>query len=766
MGAGGDRVLAEAQDGSGTNNANFSTPPDGTSGRMQMYRFTFPGPDRDGDLDAEIVLHELTHGLSNRLIGNADGLIWSAGRGMGEGWSDFYALSLLNGSNADDPDARYASGSYATYQLGGLTDNYVYGIRRFPYSTDNTVNPLTWADVDDVTADMSGGIAPSPLGFELAGGFEVHNSGEVWMLTLWEVRSRVIADPAGAAGDVPTGNQTMLRLVTDALKMTPSNPSFLDGRDALIAADCLTNGCANERWIWEGFADRGLGYGAVAPLGQMGFSNLGNMAIGESFSLPRLDAGTVGADDTGGNADGAVDPGEPISLTIDLVNPWQGPAFDAASATATLTTATPGVTIVDGTSSYGAVPAGGSASGDPFVVILSPAAACGQSIRFTVETTSSLGTTSFDVVLRVGTPSGTGAPVTYTSTPSLAIPDGDSRGVFDTLSIPDDLEIADLDFRIDSLSHTWTGDLTVMLRGPNGLGGDLIWLRGILFGSANANGDNFVDTVIDDESANDLNQTTPGQAPYTGSWSPAFNGAVWLLFGDPALFPDPVGLLSRYAGMSTQGDCQALVADQFTPDAGTLNSWSLIVTPTAFSCAGFVQAVEVSGTKALTSPMPVEVGDTVTYEVVLTNDGAAGQDDNPGDELVDVLPPALSLVSASATSGTATANVGTNTVTWNGSLAPLGGSVTITIEAVVNAGYEGTVVVNVGTIQYDGDDDGTNESVATTDDPDSEESGDATVFEVLGQSVLEIPTLSEVGLAAMLLLLAGAGLHVMRRRTA
>ena len=36
-GAGGDYVKAEAQDGSGTNNANFSTPSDGSSGRMQMY---------------------------------------------------------------------------------------------------------------------------------------------------------------------------------------------------------------------------------------------------------------------------------------------------------------------------------------------------------------------------------------------------------------------------------------------------------------------------------------------------------------------------------------------------------------------------------------------------------------------------------------------------------------------------------------------------------------------------------------------------------
>lgn len=36
-GTGNDYVIADAQDGSGTDNANFSTPTEGTSGRMQMY---------------------------------------------------------------------------------------------------------------------------------------------------------------------------------------------------------------------------------------------------------------------------------------------------------------------------------------------------------------------------------------------------------------------------------------------------------------------------------------------------------------------------------------------------------------------------------------------------------------------------------------------------------------------------------------------------------------------------------------------------------
>lgn len=42
-GQGGDYVRSEAQDGSGTNNANFATPPDGGTGRMQMFLWNSGG---------------------------------------------------------------------------------------------------------------------------------------------------------------------------------------------------------------------------------------------------------------------------------------------------------------------------------------------------------------------------------------------------------------------------------------------------------------------------------------------------------------------------------------------------------------------------------------------------------------------------------------------------------------------------------------------------------------------------------------------------
>ena len=101
------------------NNSNFTPMPEGTSPRMQMYIFNGPTPDRDGDVDAEIILHEYTHGLSNRRVGGGVGIDWighpQAGA-LGEGWSDFYALSLLSEEN-DDIHAKYAMGGYVTYQV-------------------------------------------------------------------------------------------------------------------------------------------------------------------------------------------------------------------------------------------------------------------------------------------------------------------------------------------------------------------------------------------------------------------------------------------------------------------------------------------------------------------------------------------------------------------------------------------------------------------------------------------------------------------------
>jgi uncharacterized repeat protein (TIGR01451 family) len=174
-------------------------------------------------------------------------------------------------------------------------------------------------------------------------------------------------------------------------------------------------------------------------------------------------------------------------------------------------------------------------------------------------------------------------------------------------------------------------------------------------------------------------------------------------------------------------------------------------------------SVVISATKTVSGQFIP--GGSVTYTVVLTNTSGLDQADNPGAELTDVLPAQLTLVSASATSGTAVATVATNTVTWDGPIAA-GASVTITIQATVKPDVPaGTTVSNQGTVSYDANGDGTNETTAGTDDPAAGGPNDPTTFVVAGGvDLTEIPTLNEVGLAVLVLLLALGGTVLMRRR--
>ena len=274
-GSGNDAVLADVQDGGGTDNANFSTPPDGSPARMQMYVFTGPTPDRDGDFDAEVVLHEHTHGLSNRLVGGGVGISALQTGGMGEGWSDFYGMALLSDAS-DNVNGNYAAGAYVSYQLSGLTSNYYYGIRRYPYTTDMTKNPLTLKDIDPSLASPHAGIPLSPLfGSSNSNPSEVHGQGEVWCVALWEVRAALINKLGYAAG-----NSMVLQIVTDGMKLAPVNPTFLQARDAIIQADLVNDSGANKNELWAAFAKRGMGSSATVP----GSSTTSGVV--EAFDIP------------------------------------------------------------------------------------------------------------------------------------------------------------------------------------------------------------------------------------------------------------------------------------------------------------------------------------------------------------------------------------------------------------------------------------------------------------------------------------------------
>ncbi|OBZ90636.1 Extracellular metalloproteinase 4 [Choanephora cucurbitarum] len=258
----GDAVIANAQDGSGRNNANFATPPDGKHGKMRMYIWDQTHPMRDGDFESGIVIHEYTHGVSTRLTGgpmNSNCLGWGEAGGMGEGWGDFVATTI-----------RMRPEYKRTVEFGmGDYSNGGDGIRKYKYSTSNSTNPSTYRIMDR---------------FDYWG---VHAKGEVWAEMLYEVYWNLVdrlgftpewfpptpSDPYKVAMDeeelekvrehvTSYGNTLAMQLVMDGMKLQPCNPSFVSARDAILEAEKQLTGGKYHCDIYRAFAKRGLGVGA------------------------------------------------------------------------------------------------------------------------------------------------------------------------------------------------------------------------------------------------------------------------------------------------------------------------------------------------------------------------------------------------------------------------------------------------------------------------------------------------------------------------
>ncbi len=249
-GLGSDEVIADAQDSGGSNNANFSTPVDGNRPRMQMYLWNYTSPQRDGDLDNGIIAHEYGHGISTRLTGGpANSGCLNNEEQMGEGWSDFYSLMTTMETGDMGTDSR----GIGTYVLGQPpTGN---GIRPTPYSTLMSVNPTTYGDI--------GGLAVP------------HGVGYAWCTMIWEVTWGLIAEHG-----VTDGFDITMNLITEGMKLQPCSPGFVDGRDAILAADVALYNGENACIIWTAFAKRGLGFSAD----QGSNDNAGDET--EAFNMP------------------------------------------------------------------------------------------------------------------------------------------------------------------------------------------------------------------------------------------------------------------------------------------------------------------------------------------------------------------------------------------------------------------------------------------------------------------------------------------------
>lgn len=233
LGLGGDHVLACAHPKYVPGTANMLTPVDGKNPIMNMGLVN--STKRHTALDSDVVFHEYVHGVTNRLVGgrmNERALDQRQSRGMGEGWSDYFALTIQNYNKAEE---KVVTGDWVTGNPSG--------IRQFPY--------------DENFPDHFGDIGRGRYVRE-------HNIGEIWCATLMQMNRNLGAE----LGSAELGHQLAWQIVVDGLKLTPANPSFLDARDAiLLALDDLkdANRLSEDEYkkartgAWSAFSKFGMG---------------------------------------------------------------------------------------------------------------------------------------------------------------------------------------------------------------------------------------------------------------------------------------------------------------------------------------------------------------------------------------------------------------------------------------------------------------------------------------------------------------------------
>ena len=258
-------------------NANQITGGDGIAPITNMYLWqpiagAFYAPCVDGDFDMSVIAHEYTHAITNRMIAGPNAGL-SSPQGMSESWSDQLAVEYLFEHGYSPPGARaFTIGEYVT----GDPDA---GIRNYNMSA----SPLNYSHID----------------YDFVG-LQVHASGEVWSATNIDIRSAMIQrygagdaalQKSCANGATPVtacpGNRRWVQLVFDSFPlMAVSAVSMVDSRDALLAADQIRFGGANQDLLWNAFAKRGLGEGASS-------NGAGDADPVPSFSSPFANEATV-----------------------------------------------------------------------------------------------------------------------------------------------------------------------------------------------------------------------------------------------------------------------------------------------------------------------------------------------------------------------------------------------------------------------------------------------------------------------------------------
>ncbi len=257
-----DPEVGSAQAGrrtfNGRDNANQLTLQDGIAPITNQYLWqplagAFYAACTDGAYDMAVVAHEYGHAISNRMVAGPDTGTGNT-QGQTESWSDLifseyfrgYGISAGPGANP------FALAPY-------VSGNKERGIRN--YAMNNS--PLNYSDLE----------------YDGVGTTSPHADSEIWSAVNYDLAERLntkydAAFPSSdkalqlrcAEGKLPAdqcpGNRRWAQLMFDGLLLTPSGSTMLDSRDAMLAADLLRFGGANQAELWESFAHRGMGASA------------------------------------------------------------------------------------------------------------------------------------------------------------------------------------------------------------------------------------------------------------------------------------------------------------------------------------------------------------------------------------------------------------------------------------------------------------------------------------------------------------------------
>jgi subtilisin-like proprotein convertase family protein len=282
------------------------------------------------------------------------------------------------------------------------------------------------------------------------------------------------------------------------------------------------------------------------------------------------------------NVNGIWEPGETITLSVAV----RAAGGDHTDITGTLTSPTPGVTVVDGSATWPDLANGIIASCDPpyFQLVLDAGMDCLSTVELQLEMSSAEGGPWL-----IGLSEEVGQSLTPPGLP-IGIPDNNATGAESPLPVAEAVVLSDVDVRVQ-IQHTYVGDLKVWLEHPDGTLVTLLDRPGVP-ASTYGCGDNDMNVTFDDASGYVLETHCAGSTPwYTG-------------------VAGPVGSLASLNGKSSAGEWKLHVSDNAGADTGSIVDWELLTTPplsgTCTPCAPVVgvPAGSVAAPFGLAAPRP------------------------------------------------------------------------------------------------------------------------------------------------------------------